>query len=53
MDVMQMTITELKALAYDEIARLEQTQKNLQIINNRITEKVKEEQNKPKEEVKK
>jgi len=32
------TVTELKALAYDELAKLEATQNNLKIINSRISE---------------
>jgi hypothetical protein len=47
--VEEYSIQELKALGYDEMARLEMAQKNLQIINARIAElskiAVKEENN--------
>lgn len=36
MDITQMSITELKALAYDTISQLEQAQSNLQAINREI-----------------
>ena len=36
--VEEYSIQELKALGYDEMARLEMAQKNLQIINARIAE---------------
>jgi hypothetical protein len=35
------TIQELKALGYDEMARLDMAQKNLQVINTRIAELLK------------
>ena len=35
----EMDVRELKALAYDQIALLEQTQKNIQIINQIISKK--------------
>lgn len=34
----ELSVQELKALAYDQFATLEVTQKNLKIINNRIAE---------------
>ena len=38
-DITQITsITELKALAYDQFGVLEQVQANIQVINNRIRE---------------
>ena len=37
----QYTIDELKVLAYDELAKIEQSQTNLKIINTRIAELLK------------
>lgn len=37
-ELMDLSVQELKALAYDQLAILEQTQNNLKIINARITE---------------
>jgi hypothetical protein len=36
MDLKTLSVEQLKALAYDQIALLEQTQKNLQVLNNEI-----------------
>ena len=47
MDIKTLTIEQLKALAYDCLASIELTQKNLQIINQEIVLR-----NQPKEEVK-
>jgi hypothetical protein len=41
----EMNVVELKALAYDQLALLEQTQKNIQVINQMISKKTQE--NKP------
>jgi hypothetical protein len=41
MDIDKMTLSELKELAYDQMVILQQTQTNLQVINNRIQEKKK------------
>lgn len=40
MDITKMTVTELKALAYDTFAQIEQAQKNLQAINQEIAKKL-------------
>lgn len=37
-----MTVIELKALAYDQAAQLEQAQRNLKVINQEIANKLKE-----------
>lgn len=39
MDISEMEIKDLKALAYDQIALLEQTQKNLNAINQEIAKR--------------
>ena len=39
MELKDKTLEELKVLAYDQIVLLEQTQRNLQIINQAIAEK--------------
>jgi len=44
MDLEKMTVQELKVLAYDLIALGEQTQKNLQIVNQKIQQKSRPEQ---------
>lgn len=36
MDITKMNLVELKSLAYDQLAQLEQTQNNLKIINQEI-----------------
>lgn len=41
MDITILTITELKALAYDTLAKIQQFQNDLQVINNQIAEKSK------------
>lgn len=41
----EMSIVELKALAYDEVAKSEQAQKNLSVINQTIVAKLKEAEN--------
>ena len=38
MDIKDMTIEQLKALAYNEIRRLEQVKNNLALLNQRINE---------------
>lgn len=38
MEISRLTLTELKALAYDQIVQLERIQANLRIINARIEE---------------
>jgi hypothetical protein len=54
----EMNVQELKALAYDQLALLEQTQKNIQVINQMISNKankveIKEKkENEPKQEIK-
>ena len=55
MDITKMTTVELKALAYDELTKLEAAQQNLRIINAEIAKKTKEEEkqeNNPEESVK-
>jgi hypothetical protein len=42
-DISDKTIQELKALAYDEIVKLENAQSNLKLINELIAKKQKEE----------
>jgi sRNA-binding carbon storage regulator CsrA len=44
MDVTTMTIEQIKALAYDQIAIRENAERNLQILNNEIARRAKEEQ---------
>jgi hypothetical protein len=39
MDINKMTLEELKVLAYDQLALLEQTKNNLQVINQKINER--------------
>lgn len=46
MNIQTMTITELKSLAYDALAQIELNQKNLQVINEEIAKRVKEESEK-------
>jgi hypothetical protein len=43
MDITQKTIVELKALAFDELRKLEIAQKNLNIINGEIVKREQEE----------
>jgi hypothetical protein len=43
MDLKKMSVAELKALGYDEMKRLEQSQRNIQIIESQIALKQKEE----------
>lgn len=38
-----MTVTDLKALAYDELIKIETAQNNLRLINEQIAKKLKEE----------
>jgi len=45
MDITKMSITELKALAYDTIGELERVQNNLKQINNIIATKIAEANN--------
>lgn len=47
MEISKLTLTELKALAYDQIVQLERIQANLRIINARIEELQKAEAEKP------
>lgn len=42
MDITHLTITELKALAYDTFVQIEQFQNNLKLINQQIVEKLKQ-----------
>jgi len=42
MNLKEMSLEQLKALAYDQLALLEQTQNNLRLINVEIAEKSKE-----------
>jgi len=46
MEISKLSITELKALAYDQIVQLERIQANLRIINARIEELQKQEDEK-------
>lgn len=46
MEISNLSITELKALAYDQIVQLERIQANLRIINARIEELQKQEDEK-------
>ena len=41
MNIKEMSLEALKALAYDQLALLEQTQANLRLINQEIAEKTK------------
>jgi len=41
MNIETMTVTELKAAAYEQVVLLEQTQNNLRILNAKIAEKSK------------
>ena len=41
MDLKTMTVEQLKALAYDQIIILEQTQTNIRLINQEIAERAK------------
>ena len=50
MDITTLTVTELKALAFDTLARIDFEQKNLQIVQAQIQSKLSEE--KPVEEKK-
>ena len=45
MDISNLTIEQLKALAYDVISEAEKTQKNLQVINGEIAKKTEMERN--------
>lgn len=42
MDITQMSVIELKALAFDTLVTIETNQKNLQIINQEIQKKLNE-----------
>lgn len=44
MDITTKTVVELKALAYDELAKLETAQRNIALINAEIKKKVEAEQ---------
>jgi hypothetical protein len=44
MNIKQMSITELKALAYDQLAQIEMNQANLRAINAEITKRNQQEQ---------
>ena len=46
MEISNLSITELKALAYDQLVQLERIQANLRIINARIEELQKQEDEK-------
>lgn len=39
-----LTVVELKSLAYDELAKLESAQQNLKVLNQEITKRVQEQQ---------
>lgn len=43
MEITKMTVTDLKALAYDELIKIETAQNNLRLINEQIAKKLKEE----------
>lgn len=43
MDITTKNIIELKALCFDQLVLLENTQKNIQLINAEISKKIKEE----------
>jgi hypothetical protein len=53
MDVTTMTIEQLKALAYDQIVIRENAERNLQILNNEIARRAKEEQEKSVKDIEK
>jgi hypothetical protein len=53
MDVTTMTIEQLKALAYDQIVTRENAERNLQILNNEIARRAKEEQEKSVKDIEK
>lgn len=44
MDITQKTVIELKALAFDTLIQIEQSQKNLTTLNKAIAQKLQEEQ---------
>lgn len=39
MDIKKLTLEELKALVYDELAKVEQSQQNIRILNQEINER--------------
>lgn len=43
-DISKLSLIELKALVYDEVAKLEQAQKNIQALNFEIQKKMNEKQ---------
>jgi hypothetical protein len=43
MDLNKLTTTELKALAFDQMVEIEKYQKNLQLVNQVLAQKVQEE----------
>jgi hypothetical protein len=47
MELNTKTVTELKAIAYDLLVEAEQTQKNIQIVNQVIAKKLEEELKEP------
>lgn len=49
MDITKLSITELKSLAYDEMAKIQQAQNNLNIINAEISKKMVEPATEPTE----
>jgi hypothetical protein len=49
-DITQMSVEALKALAYDEMAKLQFAQQNLQLINQEISKKQNEFKEPPKSE---
>ena len=50
MNISNLTVVELKSLAYDTISEVEVMQKNLNVINNEIAKKVEAERMKAKQE---
>ena len=46
MDITKLNLTELKSLAYDQMATIEQSQNNLKAINEQIAKRIEDEKNK-------
>ena len=49
MDIEKMSLSQLKAAAYDEMAKMEQIKYNLSVLNQKISEKSKKNSEEPSE----
>jgi len=49
MDITKLTVEALKALAYDEMAKIQLSQQNLQLINQEISKKLESKEEKKEE----